>query len=135
MIKTALASAAVLGAVMVAPAQATVPAPVTNNILGQTFASAAGLLATFSMAWAPYFDLTAPGVTYNAIFAPNVLTAVYSDGLNVRTFVATSSTFFGPMTGNYQMPVPGPIAGAGLPLLAAGIAFAAWRRRRAANAA
>lgn len=33
---------------------------------------------------------------------------------------------------NQTQAVPGPIAGAGLPLLAVGAAFVAWRRRRAA---
>lgn len=132
MLKTTMASVAVLTAVLAMPAQAVpVPAPVTESIISTPWANVAALFGTFSSTWAPYFDPS----DYTAIILPNVITAVFSDGVNVRSFTAVSGTAFGSMNGTYQMPVPGPIAGAGLPLIAAGLAFAAWRRRRAANAA
>lgn len=132
MMKSAFASAAVLGAVMVAPAQATVPAETAPAYysfdLFTQLADYLNLLDSWKSAWQPYFpSASASGTLFGVTYTSFV------SGFDTRTF--TSQAIGGTIGGSYTMPVPGPIAGAGLPLLAAGIAFAAWRRRRAANAA
>lgn len=128
MIKRTAAAAALFGSVMVAPAHAVVDSLPTVNLLNLTFPQAASLYSAWLSAWDVHFG---PAPTF--LGSPMFSVVTYAEGPHFQSFISMTTN-----TGisvQFGMPVPGPIAGAGLPLIAAGIAFAAWRRRRSATAA
>lgn len=138
MLRYTMAAAAVVGAVMFTPAHATPPpasvppqsAPIGYTVPGRDETLA--LFATWVDAWDDYFPLE----TYNTVKLGNTFLTAFGSGQDIRLFTTTPGATW---SGTYTLPniasVPGPIAGAGLPIIAAAAGFAAWRRRRVANAA
>lgn len=126
--RTTFAAAAILGTVMTAPAHAIVDSKPEVTFTGLGFSAATAYYNAWIAAWEPQF--TVPKIVTTAFPFEYV---TFFEGPHIVTFTTAFSN--AGLTVKFGMPVPGPIAGAGLPLLAAGIAFAAWRRRRAANAA
>lgn len=135
--KTIAASALALGTLVSAPALAAYSV-VPNAVSDFSVTSLSSLFTSWRAAWTSTFAAESISYTYTGL--ENVF-GIYVGQFSVAAAPALSQSFTYLGAGTVAQfntpgpaPVPGPIAGAGLPIVLGMMGFAAWRRRRAAAA-